>query len=281
MNNVVRLVARTVAWTAMAGALAQLGRADVIDNCTAVRAIPCYSIELTVPGSVGNMTADSELSPVDGNLFGLDDRLIGSGSAFAVARFGNLGAKTEATNTSPVRLLDSSVSALARATFQDVFLWNGGAGKLRFILNLAGSASATGVDPGFNVAGVGASLTLSSIISTDETAVGGLSAPGSIAVTIDMLPSDGVNFTLDLQSFVGLTESGDGVSDFIDTLGIARIEQLDRSGNFVSDVTLTDLQGNVLGAPVASVPEPPLLGLLGAGLITLRILTGVAKGRTA
>jgi hypothetical protein len=274
-TNVLRLALAV----ATASVLATSSRADIIDNCIGVRPLPCYSINLTVPGSVGNMTGDSELSPVDGNLSGLDDRLVGSGSAFAVARFGSVGAKTEATNTSPVPLIDSSVGSLARATFQDVFLWNGGAGKLRFILNLAGTASATGVDPGFNVAGVGASLTLSSIISTDEAAIGGLSAPGSTAVTIDMLPSDGVNFTLDLHSFVGLTESGHGLSDFIDTFGIARIEQLDRSGNFVSDVTLTDLKGNLLGASVALVPEPPSLGLLGAGLIAFRILTAAAKAR--
>jgi hypothetical protein len=153
-----------------------------------------------------------------------------------------------------------------------VFLWNGGAGKLRFILDLNGIASATGMDPGFNIAAVDAALTLSSTISTDETAFGELTAPGSLAVTIDMLPSDGVNFTLDLFSSVGLTEFGHGLSDFIDTAGIARIEQLDHSGNFVRDVTLTDIKGNVLGAPPATVPEPASFVLVGA------VLVGIRKG---
>ena len=162
MNNAVRLVARTVAWIAMVGALAQSGTADSIDNCTGVRPIPCYTVRLIVPGSTGNMSVDSELSPVDGTLFGLDDRLVGSGSGFPVARFGSVGAKTEVTNTSPFPLFGAPVGALARATFQDVFNWDGGAGKLRFILNLDGIASATAMDPGFNVAAVDATLSLSS-----------------------------------------------------------------------------------------------------------------------
>jgi hypothetical protein len=151
------------------------------------------------------MRADSEPSPVDGDLSGLD--LVGSGSASATVRFGSVGAKTEATNTS---LVDAPVNALARATFEDVFVWNGGAGKLRFILNLDGIVSSTGTHPGLNVAGVDATLSLSSTISPDEVAFGQLTAPGSMTVTIDMLPFDGVNFTLDLQSFVALTEFGHG-----------------------------------------------------------------------
>src|SRR5262249_62238004 len=131
MNNVVRLVTRTVASIAMGGALAQSGTAVSIDNCTGVRPIPCYTVRLIVPGSIGNMSVDSELSPIDGNLSGLDDRLVGSGSAFAVARFGTVGAKAEVTNTSPVPLFDAPVSALARATFQDGFLWDRRDGKRR------------------------------------------------------------------------------------------------------------------------------------------------------
>jgi hypothetical protein len=53
MNNAVRLVARTVAWIAMVGALAQSGTADSIDNCTGARPIPCYTVRLIVPGSIG------------------------------------------------------------------------------------------------------------------------------------------------------------------------------------------------------------------------------------
>ena len=136
------------------------------------------------------MSVDSELSPVDGNLSGLDDRLGGSVSAFAVARFGTVGAKAEVTNTSPVPLFDAPISALARATFQDAFLWNGGAGKLRFTLDLDEIASATRMDPGLNIASVDATLTLSSTQSVYETAFGGLTAPGSLTVTIDM---SGVN----------------------------------------------------------------------------------------
>ena len=232
MNNVVRLVTRTVASIAMGGALAQSGIADSIDNCTGVRPIPCYTIRLIVPGSIGNMSVDSELSPVDGNLSGLDDRLVGSGSAFAVARFGTVGAKAEVTNTSPIPLLDAPVGALARATFQDVFLWNGGAGKLRLTLDLDGIALTTGMDPGLNIASVDATLTLSSTQSVDETAFGRLTAPGSLTVTIDMLPFDGVNFTLDLLTSVGLAEFGHGVSDFIDTAGIARIEHTTEGTSF-------------------------------------------------
>src|SRR5262249_16003381 len=153
-------------------------------------------------------------------------------------------------------LIDAAVGALARATFQDVFLWDGGTGQLRFILDLEGIASATWTDPGFNIASVEATLSLSSTISVDETAFGRLTAPGSLAVTIDMLPSDGVNFTLDLLSTVGLTEFGHGLSDFIDTTAFTRIEQLDRSGNFIRDVTLADIRGNTLGAPPGAVPEP-------------------------
>lgn len=136
MNNQVRLGTRTVASIATGGALTQSGIADSIDNCTGVRPIPCYTIRLIVPGSIGNMSVDSELSPVDGNLSGLDDRLVGSGSAFAVTRFGTVGGKTEVTNASPVPLFDAPVSALARATCPDVFLWSGGAGKRRFTLDL-------------------------------------------------------------------------------------------------------------------------------------------------
>jgi hypothetical protein len=217
------------------------------------------------------MSVDSELSPVDGTLFGLDDRLVGSGSGFPVARFGSVGAKTEVTNTSPFPLFGAPVGALARATFQDVFNWDGGAGKLRFILNLDGIASATGMDPGFNVAAVDAKLSLSSTRSI-ETGFGELTAlPGSLAVTIDMLPLDGVNFTLDLLTSVGLTEFGHGISDFIDTAGIARIEQLDGAGNFVRDVTLTDIKGNV-GAPPGTVPEPASFVLVGTVLVAVGIL---------
>jgi hypothetical protein len=250
---------------AITGALAQLASADSINNCTGARPIPCYTIGLTVPGSLENMRTDSELSPVDGNLSGLD--LVGSGSAFAVARFGSVGAKTEVTETS---LFGDPVSAFGQATFQDVFFWNGGAGKLRFTLNLDGITSATGAHPGANVAGVDATLSLSSTISPDETAFGELTAPGSMTVTIDMLPFDGVNFALDLRSFVALTEFGHGLSDFIDTAGIARIEELDRSGNLLRDTTLTDVKGNVLGgAPVAAVPEPGSGGLAAIALLLL------------
>src|SRR5262249_52839175 len=276
MNNVVRLVTRTVASIAMGGALAESGTAESIDNCTGVRPIPCYTIRLTVPGSSGNMGVDSELSPVDGNLSGLDDRLVGSGSAFAVARFGSVGAKAEVTNTSPVPLFDAPVGALARATFQDVLLWNGGAGTLRFTFDLDAIPLVTGMDPGLNIASVDATLSLSSTESVDETAFGRPTAPGSLTVTIDMLPFDGVNFTLELLSSVGPIELVHGVSEFIDTAGIARIVQLDHSGNFFRDVTLADIKGNVLGAPPGTASEPATFALVGTVLFAVRIL---AKSR--
>jgi hypothetical protein len=134
-------------------------------------------------------------------------------------------------------------------------------------------------NPAFdNVADVFANFLLTDSL---DSAAGTLVAPGTLALTIKVGPSERVNLSIDLGTEVSLLHFGNGTANFGDTAQITTVEQLDSSGNFIRNVTLTDNQGNVLGAPQATVPEPASCALAGAGMIAVRILIGAAQRRTA
>jgi hypothetical protein len=170
-----------------------------------------------------------------------------------------------------MQLIGAGVGDSAGAEFDDVLFWPGAAGQLRFTLRLQGSEAAAGMDPGLNTASVDATLSADDRCCFLSGGFGRLTAPGTITVTVPVAADDSLNFELALLTGVYLQEAGHGISDFIDTLDIPRIELLDQSGNFVRDVTLSDSQGNILGAPAAVVPEPDLWPPL-AALIAMRIL---------
>ena len=274
MNRAIPFLARNLGNFIFAIALAQSGKAATIDNCGAgIAFLPCYTIALIVPGT--DMTSDSELSPVSLNLFGIDPRGVGNGSSFAVSAFGRVGARAEATDT--FGPLNSGVSAEARAIFEDSFPWHGGPGILRFLLNLQGSTSVTG-DPAANQALVDATFGVASEIASSN-GFGRLNGPGSIAITVGVNGTDAVDLDLELFTLASATALGSAVSDFKNTLLIPEIQLLDNSGRFVRDITLTDFNGNVLGAQPATVPEARTLVLMGAGLF-LVVLVGQPRKRT-
>jgi hypothetical protein len=262
---------------ALAIAMAQSSNASTI----CLSGSPCYTIGLLAPG--GSMLADSGPLATSGTILGLDPAGFGSGSAFAVASFGRVGAKSEAIDTVP-DIFDEPIKATADSQFTDQFIWGGGSGALRFTLHLDGSVMLfCGIDimcplfgnPAFdNVAFVAANFLLT---DTFDSAAGTLIGPGTLALTIKVGPGERVNLSLDLETEVSLLHFGNGTANFSDTAQLTTVEQLDTSGNFVQDVTLTDNQGNVLGAP-AAVPEPATVVLVAASLIALRILAGGARG---
>jgi hypothetical protein len=260
----------------IASAFAQASRADsiTIDNCLQGAVHPCFTISL---GALSNAFLDAEPSPVDGNLAGISGSPLANGNVFAVAAFGRLGAKSEITYMDAIPLQGVESSALA--LFNDEFVWPGVAGKLRATMTLAGTESAASAVPSIqNFATVEGDLKL---VGTGETGEGVLSGPGSTTATIDVSPGDDVQVRLFLRAVAIGQASGSAISDFSDTLELPRIELLDSSGNFLENVTLTDAKGNVLGAPVATVPEPGTSVLVGAGLIAVRILAGAARRLTA
>jgi hypothetical protein len=250
---------------AMVGTLPQSAGASTINNCGS--SLICYGISLSTPD--GSMTDDRDIFPVSASQSGIDPGFLGSGSASGVAAFGRLGSKSQVTYTSPIRTFSGGIGSAAVATFDDVFLWGGAAGSLRFTLNLLGSALVSGADPGVNAAFVDATLSADDTCCFLPGGFGGLTAPGMTTVTVPVAANDGVNFELRLVTTVGASEFGSASADFRDTLSVPRIEFLDASGNFVRDVTLMDRLGNVLGAPAAGVPEPATFLLLAAGLIAV------------
>jgi len=80
---------------AMAGAMAQSSSASTI--CPS--GSPCYTIGLLAPG--GSMAEDSDPFPVEHSLLGIDPGGFGSGSAFAFAAFGRVGARSQALTLFP------------------------------------------------------------------------------------------------------------------------------------------------------------------------------------
>ena len=98
--------------------------------------------------------------------------------------------------------------------------------------------------------------------SSGANAVGDLqvNSPGSGArtasVTLDVARGDLLSVSLQLGCRSSIGVFGQGVCDFSNTAEITGIEQLDMSGNFLQDITLTDATGNVLGSTPAAVPEP-------------------------
>ena len=256
---------------AMAGAMAQSSSASTI--CPS--GSPCYTIGLLAPG--GSMAEDSDPFPVEHSLLGIDPGGFGSGSAFAFAAFGRVGARSQAIDTVPDPF-EEPVKATGEAQFTDELIWRGGNATLRFTLRLDGGVMlfcGVGVfmcplfgNPAFdNVADVFANFLLT---DSFDSAAGGLIAPGTLALTIRVEPSERVNVSIDLGTEVSLLHFGNGTADFGDTAQIVTVEELDRSGNFVRNVTLTDNQGNVLGAPAAvPVPELATYALLGCGLVAL------------
>jgi hypothetical protein len=131
----------------------------------------------------------------------------------------------------------------------------------------SGLESVSGADPGVNAAEVDATLSADDTCCFLPGGFGRLTAPGITTVTVPVAEDDGVNFQLRLLTAVGASEFGSALADFVDTLDVPRIEYLDSHGNFVRDVTLTDRQGNILGAPAAAVPEPATWLLISASLI--------------
>ena len=257
---------------AVAGAMAQSSDASTI----CLSGNPCYTIGLMAPG--GSMVDDSEPFPVENSLLGLDPGGFGSGSAFAFAAFGRVGARSQAIDT-VLDLFDEPVKATGEAQFTDQFIWRGGNATLQFTLRLDGGVMLVcGVvmcplfgNPAFdNVADVFANFLLTDSL---DSAAGSLIAPGTLALTIRVGPLERVDVSLDLGTEVSLLHFGNGTADFGDTAQIVTVEELDSSGNVVGNVTLTDNQGNVLGAP-AAVPEPATLALVAAGLIAARVFVG-------
>ena len=262
---------------AMVGAMAQSSSASTI--CPSGSA--CYTIGLLVPG--GSMVDDSGPLPVEHSLLGLDPGGFGSGSALAFAAFGRVGARSQAIDTVP-DLFDEPIKATGEAQFTDELIWRGGNATLRFTLRLDGGVMLfCGVvmcplfgNPAFdNVADVFANFLLT---DSFDSAAGSLIAPGTLALTIRVEPSERVNVSIDLGTEVSLLHFGNGTADFGDTAQIVTVEELDSSGNVVRNVTLTDNQGNVLGAP-AAVPEPATLALVAVGLIAARMFVGGVPGR--
>jgi hypothetical protein len=202
MNKIIRIATLNVVKPALAIAIASaLGEASraaaiSIDNCTAAGFVPpCYTIALIVPG-FNNELSDREPFAVSGNLTGIDNRGIGDGDAFAVAGFGRVGAKSQATYFGALPSPESGVGSSAEAAFNDVFVWGGGPGKLRATLTLTGQASAAGGVPSApNFASIVGDLGLRSNV---DSGFGSLTGPGSITVTINVSPRD--NISLDLRA---------------------------------------------------------------------------------
>jgi hypothetical protein len=85
-----------------------------------------------------------------------------------------------------------------------------------------------------------------------------------------------VSVSLELGCKSSICVFGEAVCDFSKTAEITGVEQLDSSGNFLRDITLTDANGNVLGSAPPPVPEPPAFVLIGTGVIAARRL--LARG---
>jgi hypothetical protein len=271
MNNKRYLILIRLALTfTLAGPLAQQAGAETVTSCIGfIPTLPCYNFEVLVPSGMGS--SDVEPFPLSGNLMGEDLRGIGSGSAFALADFNRLGVKDVSTLNTQTPLRGIAVTADAFSGFGDAFVWNGSPGKLRFTFDLVGNADAP-LDPlGQSFAVGDAVLRLSS--SSGSNADGELivNSPGSGArtktVTLNVAGGDTVFVSLELGCNSSIGVFGQAICDFSNTAEITGIEQLDSSGNFLRDITLTDAKGNVLGGAPSAVPEPATFALVGLGLI--------------
>jgi hypothetical protein len=187
---------------------------------------------------------------IEHSLSGLDATSFASGTATAVSAFDRVGAKSEVDAALGADFGNPVVTS-AEATFNDQFMWVGGSGRLRFSLHLSGMAShgdvpcAAVVESGVDDAGVFLTLLLADGV---DSALGSLVTAGDVSVTINVGPLEQINLNLDLFTEVSAGTFGRVVSEFQNT------GHDDRAVG--RNVTLTDNQGNVLGAAAARVPEP-------------------------
>jgi hypothetical protein len=196
----------------------QSTKGDTIENCTGGDTsnvssnVPCYMINLNAPS--GDNHIESQFFPISGNLFGIDPRGVGSGSALGSSGFGRVGAKTDVTNNSPTHL-GVPVVASASAEFDDFFSWNGAPAQLRFTMNLVGDAKAPADPLGSTFAAGEAKLLLET--SVDKAGgdllagtVPGGSGPRTTTVTIHLAGTDLLFLDLNLGSAVGMGVFGGG-----------------------------------------------------------------------
>jgi hypothetical protein len=247
-----RIASRAVLIASGAAALAAASPANAT-NC--ITGVPSFQVDLQVtntsPADICRTTPIPSMS-------------ISKGPTFASARasVGRLGTSALAVG---------SDGATAHARFKDdfpFFMAGTGMATMVFTVSLTGSISGNGAD----VAGFLGFVDLVDLNAASTT----FKSDGSevLRLAIPLGVSDTIDVTGDLSvDAIPRALGGFAAADFIDTLGVDRIQLFDASGRLLDgSVVLTDAQGSALPAvlpPPTPAPEPASLALLMVGIATL------------